>query len=89
LQLLVAILVATVGTSHFTSHVTRHTSHVTRHTSRIAHSPLSPLPGGAVTGLLVKPIEAHTTLNYFSDSAFWHVPMDFKKMEEERGVEAI
>ena len=42
-----------------------------------------------MTGLLVKPIEAHTTLNYFSDSAFWHVPMDFKKMEEERGVEAI
>ena len=37
-----------------------------------------------MTGLLVKPIEAHTTLNYFSDSAFWHVPMDFKKMEEEQ-----
>jgi hypothetical protein len=34
-------------------------------------------------------MESHSTLNYFSDSAFWHVPLDFKKMEEERGVEII
>ena len=45
--------------------------------------------GGTITGYLVHFMESHSTLNYFSDSAFWHVPMDFKKMEEERGVEVI
>jgi len=45
--------------------------------------------GGTTTGYLVRFMESHSTLNYFSDSAFWHVPLDFKKMEEERGVEII
>jgi hypothetical protein len=31
-------------------------------------------------------MDSHSTLNYFSDSAFWHVPMDFKKMEEEEAA---
>jgi hypothetical protein len=47
------------------------------------------LLGGIVTGYIVKFMESHNTLNYFSDSAFWHVPLDFKKMEEDRGVEII
>ena len=47
------------------------------------------LLGGIVTGYIVKFMESHNTLNYFSDSAFWQVPLDFKKMEEDRGVEII
>jgi hypothetical protein len=47
------------------------------------------LSGGIVTGYAVKSLESHTALNYFSDSAFWHVPSDFKKIEEDRGVEII
>jgi prolyl oligopeptidase PreP (S9A serine peptidase family) len=38
---------------------------------------------------MVSFLQSHTTENYFSDSAFWHVPSDFKKLEEERGREII
>jgi len=47
------------------------------------------LPGGIATGFCVSFLESHSTQNYFSDSAFWQVPLDFKKMEDERGHEII
>ncbi len=45
--------------------------------------------GGIATGFCVSFLESHSTQNYFSDSAFWQVPLDFKKMEDERGHEII
>jgi hypothetical protein len=79
---MVAILVASAGTLRAKACVVTLVFVTMR-------SHLPPCPGGIATGWCVHFMDSHSTLNYFSDSAFWHVPLDFKKMEEERGVEII
>jgi hypothetical protein len=67
------MLVATVGTWGVTT----------------VHFFLTSQLGGFITGFIVSLMESHSSMNLFSDSAFWHMPQDFKKLEEECGREVI